>query len=97
MSREPLSEQEINAGLSELPGWTVKSGKLHKVFEFQNFSEAFAWMTRVALEAEKMDHHPDWCNYWNEVHVDLITHSEDAITQTDLKMARKMEKLAPEA
>lgn len=97
MSREPLSDQEITANLADLPGWTVENDKLHKVFEFENFSEAFAWMARVALEAEKMDHHPDWCNYWNEVHVELITHSEEAITETDFKMASKMEALAPKS
>ena len=79
---------------NQLDGWSTKDGMLHKTFEFEDFGEAFAWMTRVALEAEKIDHHPDWCNSWNEVHVHLLTHSIDALSELDLKMARAMERLA---
>ena len=71
MSYHELSDQEIREALAELDGWSEKDGKFHKTFEFEDFSEAFGWMTRVAIEAEKLDHHPNWCNVWNEVRVDL--------------------------
>ena len=89
-----LSEAEIRDLLDELDGWTVKDGKLHKSFEFGDFSEAFGWMTRVAIEAEKLNHHPDWCNTWNTVDVHLKTHDIGALSELDEKMARRMEELA---
>lgn len=89
-----LSQDEIDALIDELDGWTVDDGKLHKVFEFGDFSEAFGWMTRVAIEAEKLNHHPDWCNSWNKVDVHLLTHSLGALSELDEKMARSMETLA---
>ena len=89
-----LSQQEVDAALQELPGWSLEDGMLHKTFEFKNFSEAFAWMTRVAIEAEKLDHHPDWCNAWNKVHVHLVTHAADGLTHFDVDLAQKMEALA---
>lgn len=89
-----LSEEEIGSLLDELDGWTVDDGKLHKSFKFGDFSEAFAWMTRVAIEAEKLNHHPDWCNTWNTVDVHLKTHEIDALSELDEKMARSMETLA---
>jgi 4a-hydroxytetrahydrobiopterin dehydratase len=92
---QPLPTEEIDAALAELPGWSLEEGMLHKTFTFKNFSEALAWMVRVGLEAEKLDHHPDWCNSWNRVHVHLITHSIDALSELDLKLAKTMEKLVP--
>jgi 4a-hydroxytetrahydrobiopterin dehydratase len=91
---QPLPQDAIDALLAELPDWSVENGLLHKTFTFENFSEALAWMVRVALEAEKLDHHPDWCNSWNRVHVHLITHSIDALSELDAKLAKKMEQLA---
>lgn len=74
--------------------WEEKNNALYRKFEFSNFSEAFAFMTRVALEAEKMDHHPRWTNVWNTVEFWLNTHSAgDIITEKDRELAKKIDKL----
>ena len=75
-------------------GWERDGEVLAKSFKFRNFPEAFGWMTRVALAAEKADHHPDWSNSWNRVDVRLTTHSAGALTEKDVKLASVMEKLA---
>jgi 4a-hydroxytetrahydrobiopterin dehydratase len=72
--------------------WEEKNNTLFKKFKFQNFSEAFAFMTRVALEAEKMDHHPKWTNVYNEVEIWLNTHDAgDVVTEKDRKLAKKID------
>jgi len=71
-------------------GWAVVDGKLHRELTFKNFSEAFAFMTRVALAAEKLDHHPDWSNSWNKVTIDIISHDKGAITDTCIALAEKV-------
>jgi len=74
--------------------WEEKNNSLYRKFEFANFSEAFAFMTRVALEAEKMDHHPRWTNVWNIVELWLNTHSAgDIITEKDRELAKTIDKL----
>jgi len=74
--------------------WEEKNNTLYRKFEFRNFSEAFAFMTRVALEAEKMDHHPDWSNAYNKVEISLSTHSAgDVVTEKDRKLAKKIDEL----
>jgi 4a-hydroxytetrahydrobiopterin dehydratase len=74
--------------------WTTQNGKLHREFVFKNFNEAFAFMTAVALKAEKMDHHPEWFNVYNKVRVELITHDAGpAITQKDVDLATFMNEL----
>jgi 4a-hydroxytetrahydrobiopterin dehydratase len=74
--------------------WEEKNNTLYRKFEFRNFSEAFAFMTRVALEAEKMDHHPDWSNVYNKVEISLSTHSAgDVVTEKDRKLAKKIDGL----
>jgi len=93
MARTKLSEQEISGGLRSLGGWSVVNGNLHRVFEFQDFTQAFGFMTRVALAAEKMDHHPDWSNSWNKVTVDLCTHSAGGLTKNDLNLAAAMQQI----
>jgi 4a-hydroxytetrahydrobiopterin dehydratase len=93
MAISKLSENQIAAELKKLPGWSVVNGNLHRVFEFKDFSQAFAFMTRVALAAEKMDHHPDWSNAWNKVTVDLSTHSAGGLTQNDFDLAEKMQQI----
>jgi 4a-hydroxytetrahydrobiopterin dehydratase len=78
--------------------WEEKNNTLYRKFEFRNFSEAFAFMTRVALEAEKMDHHPDWSNVYNKVEISLSTHSAgDVVTEKDRKLAKKIDALASPA
>jgi 4a-hydroxytetrahydrobiopterin dehydratase len=74
--------------------WEEKNNQLYRKFQFKNFSEAFAFMTRVALEAEKMDHHPDWSNVYNIVEIRLSTHSAgDVVTEKDRKLAQKIDAL----
>ena len=74
--------------------WKEADNKLYKKFTFKNFSEAFAFMTRVALEAEKMDHHPLWTNVYNEVEIWLNTHSAgDTVTEKDKQLAKKIDAL----
>ncbi len=74
--------------------WEEKDNKLYRKFQFKNFSEAFAFMTRVAIEAEKMDHHPIWTNVWNTVEIWLSTHSAgDIVTDRDRKLAQKIDLL----
>ena len=74
--------------------WTETDNKLYRKFEFADFSEAFAFMTRVAIEAEKMDHHPLWTNVWNKVEIWLSTHDAgDIVTEKDKKLADKIDKL----
>jgi len=96
MSTRPikLSEPEITAALSKLPGWTQAGGKLHREYKFPDFVVAFGFMSSVALVAQAMDHHPEWFNVWNTVRVDLATHDAGGITALDVKLAQSMEGLA---
>ena len=74
--------------------WEEKNNTLYRKIEFKDFSEAFAFMTRVALEAEKMDHHPRWTNTWNTVEISLNTHSAgNTVTDKDRELAKKIEAL----
>jgi 4a-hydroxytetrahydrobiopterin dehydratase len=74
--------------------WQEQNNKLYRKFEFADFSEAFAFMTRVALEAEKMNHHPLWTNVWNTVEIWLSTHDAgDVVTEKDRKLAQRIDKL----
>ena len=74
--------------------WQEQNNSLHKKFEFKDFSEAFAFMTRVALAAEKMDHHPTWTNVYNKVEIWLNTHDAgDVVTEKDKKLAKKIDGL----
>ncbi|RXK60709.1 pterin-4-alpha-carbinolamine dehydratase [Lacibacter luteus] len=74
--------------------WQETDNKLYRKFEFADFSEAFAFMTRVAIEAEKMNHHPLWINVWNKVEIWLSTHDAgDVVTEKDKKLAERIDKL----
>jgi 4a-hydroxytetrahydrobiopterin dehydratase len=85
-----LTDQDVQAALPTLPGWTLRSGKLHLERKFKDFSEAWAFMSRVALAAEAMNHHPEWTNVWNHVSIDLTSHDAGGLTQRDLDLARKI-------
>jgi len=89
-----LAEKQIENALRALPGWSLQSGKLHREFAFADFSAAFAFMTRVALAAEKRNHHPEWSNVWNKVSVDLVTHDAKGITERDVALALVISELA---
>lgn len=83
-----LSETELGETIKTIKGWELKSGKLEKSFRFLNFVEAFGFMTKIALEAEKMNHHPEWLNVYNTVTIKLITHDAGGITDFDIKLAK---------
>lgn len=85
---EKLDVSEAFARLGELPGWSIENGKLHREFRFNDFSEAFAFMTRVAMLAEHHGHHPDWSNVYNRVAIELWTHDAGGITERDFALAR---------
>lgn len=94
-ARRKLTEEELNSALTELSGWSVKDGKLHKQYKFDNFAAAMGWMVTVGIAADKLNHHPEWANVYNRVTVDLATHDLDnAISTLDLELARKMEAAA---
>lgn len=93
MALEKLAVEAITAKLAQLQGWSVKDGMLQREFVFKDFAEAFAFMARVALAAEAMNHHPDWSNSWNKVHISLITHSAGGITANDIELATKIQKI----
>jgi 4a-hydroxytetrahydrobiopterin dehydratase len=86
-----LADPDIAGRLKALPGWTLDAGKLHKVFTFKDFVEAWSFMTAVALAAEAMGHHPEWSNVYNRVIVDLSTHDAGGLTTLDFDLAAKME------
>jgi 4a-hydroxytetrahydrobiopterin dehydratase len=86
-----LNADELQTALQYLPGWSLNpAGRLEANFEFKTFPEAFSFMTRVAFEAETMDHHPDWSNSWNRVKIELTTHDSGGITEKDFELARKI-------
>ncbi len=93
-ARKKLTESEIKNQLAELPGWSLKDGKLHKTFQFKSFVEAFGFMAKVALAAEAMNHHPEWYNVYNRVTVDLTTHDLGGISTFDVELAGKMDGFA---
>jgi len=88
-----LSQTEIDEELKNLPGWSVKNEKLHKEFQFDSFNQAFGFMTRAAMEIEKMNHHPEWFNVYNKITVELTTHDAGGITKNDVKLARILNSL----
>ena len=82
--------------LADLPGWRAVDGRdaITRTFRFADFNAAFGWMTRVALAAEKLDHHPEWFNVYNRVEVTLATHDVDGVSELDVKLARIMDRAA---
>ena len=89
-----MTQPDIQSAIAGLSGWTHAGKKLRKEFKFANFRDAFAFMTRCALEIEKMDHHPEWSNVYNRVTVDLSTHDAGGITQKDFDLAALLEGIA---
>lgn len=88
-----LSEEEVKDALSKLTGWKLVDGKLNLALHFENFIQAFSFMTSIALEAEKMNHHPEWSNVYNQVEISLITHDLSGISTYDIKLANIINKL----
>lgn len=83
-----LTDDELAEALATLPGWTVVDGRLHRELRFADFAAAFGFMARVAIVAERLDHHPDWSNSWNRVVVDIVSHDAGGITATCVSLAR---------
>jgi len=92
---ERLSEEARGAALAQLPGWTHDPARdaITRRFTFGDFNQAFGFMTRVALLAEKADHHPEWSNVWNRVDVLLTTHDAGGLSQRDVDMAQAIERV----
>jgi 4a-hydroxytetrahydrobiopterin dehydratase len=93
MPAKKLTEDEVQQHMSQLQGWSLKEGKLHRAFECKDFVAAFGNMTRVALVAESMNHHPEWFNVYNKVVIDLNTHSVSGISDLDFKLAAKINQI----
>jgi 4a-hydroxytetrahydrobiopterin dehydratase len=91
-----LNMQERENALAELPEWEwdVKRDAIARSYTFADFSEAFGFMTRVAMEAEKADHHPEWSNVWNKVYILLTTHSAGGLTAKDTALAKRIDACA---
>jgi len=88
-----LSKEDIDEELKSLQGWSVVNEKLHKEFQFDNFNQAFGFMTRSAMEIEKMNHHPEWFNVYNKITIELTTHDAGGITKNDLNLAKILNSL----
>jgi len=93
---QKLDNAARRSALAKLNGWSEVSGRdaISKKFTFKNFNEAFGFMSRVALVAEKMDHHPEWSNVYKTVDVTLSTHDAGGLTELDVKLAEAMDKIA---
>ena len=89
-----LDEAAVQKMVHELPGWSVRDGKLHREYQFADFPHAFGMMATAAPAIEKMDHHPEWSNVYNRVTVDLSTHDAGGITQKDFDLAKLLEGIA---
>lgn len=98
MSIAKLTQAERDSDLTSLieNGWSLVDNRdaIAKTYQFSNFITAFGWMTRAALQAEKLDHHPEWFNVYNRVEVVLSTHDAGGLTALDIKLARAMDRLA---
>lgn len=89
-----MNENEVSSYLGlHLKKWTLEQSTIHREFKFRNFTDAFSFMTAVALEAEKMNHHPEWTNVYNKVSVILSTHEPQGLTMLDMDLAMKMDSL----
>jgi len=88
-----LSQIDIDEELKNLSGWNVINEKLHKEFQFDSFNQAFGFMTRAAMEIEKMNHHPEWFNVYNKIIIELTTHDAGGITKNDVNLAKILNSL----
>ena len=89
-----MSSDTIKNELKNLAGWAVVDGKLHKEFPFDDFIQAFGFMTRAAMHIERMNHHPEWYNVYNKLVIDLTTHDAGGITNNDIKLAKILNSLS---
>lgn len=97
MPATKLSDADLKAALSTVPGWTRTGDKLARELQFRDFVSAFGFMASCALVAERMNHHPEWFNVYNKVRIELTTHDAGGITSLDIELARAMSALASTA
>jgi 4a-hydroxytetrahydrobiopterin dehydratase len=95
MTVQRLSPDEIAALPAALPAWAVLPDRLRRQWRFRDFSEAFGFMTRVALAAETINHHPTWSNAWNRLTIELTTDDCGGLSPLDLELARRIDSLSP--
>ncbi len=88
-----LEKDQIDFFIEKNPYWVIDNNAIKREFKFDNFIDAFGFITKVALLAEKMDHHPDWQNTYNQVKIKLTTHDKGGITTNDIKLAKSIDKL----
>ncbi len=89
-----LEDAQLAERAAELHSWTIAEGKLHRELRFVDFAAAFSFMTRVAFEAHRLDHHPEWSNVYNRVVIDLVTHDAHGITDLDFELAAAVDSAA---
>jgi 4a-hydroxytetrahydrobiopterin dehydratase len=89
------TQNQIETALKSLPNWVLAENAIAKSFIFKDFSEAFAFMTRIALAAEQMNHHPEWTNVYNKVHIRLTDHEAGGVSEKDILLAQKIESILP--
>jgi 4a-hydroxytetrahydrobiopterin dehydratase len=96
-SRQKLTGDARRNALARVPGWREVASRdaIVRKFQFKDFNEAFGFMARAALVAEKMNHHPEWSNVWRSVEVTLSTHDAGGLTELDIRLAEAMDKIAP--
>ena len=88
-----IEHNQLDSFIEKNPSWTIDNKTIKKEFKFDNFIDAFGFMSKVALLSEKMDHHPDWQNTYNKVKINLTTHDKGGITNNDIKLAESIDKL----
>jgi 4a-hydroxytetrahydrobiopterin dehydratase len=93
MAATPLTADQIEALAQQLPAWSLVNGKLRRELRFADFVEAFGFMSRVALVAEAMGHHPEWSNVWNRVVIELTTHDTGGLSNLDVQLAQRINTL----
>lgn len=92
-NRDRLDDGAIREQVAQLAGWELDEGRLHRQLEFEDFVQAFAFMTAVALSAERMNHHPDWSNVYNRVDIHLTSHDVGGLSERDFRLARHIDAL----
>ena len=90
MDAKKLTAEEIEQGLDRAEGWSIENGKLHRDFKFDDFVAAFGFISRVALLAESLGHHPEWFNVYNKVSIDLTTHDVGGLSNLDVELAARI-------
>lgn len=88
-----IEKNQLDSFIKKNPSWIIDNQSIKKEFKFENFIEAFGFMSKVALLSEKIDHHPDWQNTYNKVKINLTTHDKGGITTNDIKLAESIDKL----